>query len=39
VGTRVPADPNIREVEGGGLIDMSSAGKANGSGIMMFQKV
>jgi len=32
----VPAVPSVREVEGRGLTDMSSAGKADGDGVMMF---
>jgi len=35
----VPADPNVREAEGGGLADTRSARKADGKGVTMFQKV
>jgi len=35
----VPADPNVGKVEGGGLTDRRSAWKADGNGVMMFQKV
>jgi len=35
----VPADPNVREVEGGGLTDTRSAGMADGGGVTMFWKV
>jgi len=37
--SRVPADPNVREAEGGGLTHMRSTRKANGSGVTMFRKV
>ena len=32
-------NPNVREVEGGGLTNSRSTWKADGSGVMMFQKV
>jgi len=35
----MPADPNIREVEGGGLTNTRSAEKADRSRVTMFQKV
>jgi len=35
----VPVDPNVGEAEGGGLTDMRSARKADGSGVTMFRKV
>jgi len=35
----VPADPNVREGEGGGLADPRSARKADGSDVTMFRKV
>jgi len=34
--SRVPADPNVREREGGGLTDRRSARKADGNGVTMF---
>ena len=37
--SRVPADPNIGEGEGGGLANTRSTRKADGSGITMFRKV
>jgi len=37
--SRVPADPNVGEVEGGGLTDTRSTRKADGSGVTMFRKV
>jgi len=37
--SRVPADPNIGEGEGRGLADTRSARKADGNGVIMFQKV
>jgi len=35
----VPADPDVREAEGGGLADTRSTRKADGNGVTMFQKV
>ena len=35
----MPANPNVGEGEGGGLTDMRSARKADGSGVTMFRKV
>jgi len=32
----VPADPNVRQAEGGGLTDTRSARKADGNGFMTF---
>jgi len=37
--SRVQADPNVEEGEGGGLADTRSARKADGSGVRMFWKV
>jgi len=37
--SRVLADPNVGEVEGGGLTHMRSARKADGNGVTMFPKV
>ena len=38
--SRVPASLNVREEEqGGGLTDMRSAERADGSGVTVFQKV
>jgi len=37
--SRVPADPNVGEEEGGGLTDTRSARKADGNVVTMFQKV
>jgi len=37
--SRVPADPNVGEVESGGLTDTRSAMKADRNGVMMFRKV
>jgi len=34
----VPADPNVGEIDGGGLTDTRGAGKADGSRVMIFQK-
>jgi len=36
--SRVPADRNVGEVEGGWLTDTRSARKADGSGVTMFRK-
>ena len=35
----MPADPNVGEVEGGGLADKRSVGKADQNGVTMFPKV
>ena len=35
----MPADPNIREAEGGGLANTRSARKDDGNGVTMFRKV
>jgi len=37
--SRVPADPNVGEGEGGGLANTRSARKANANGVTIFQKV
>jgi len=34
--SRVPADPDVGEAEGGGLTDTRSARKADGNGVTMF---
>jgi len=39
VSSRVPADPNVGEGKGGGLIDTRSTRKADGNGVTMFRKV
>jgi len=36
MSSRVPADPNVREGEGRGLTDTTSARKAEGNGVTMF---
>jgi len=36
VSSRVPANPNLMEEEGGGLTDTRSARKADGCGVTMF---
>jgi len=36
--SRVLADPNVGEGEGGGLTDTRSARKADGNGVTMFRK-
>jgi len=35
----VPADPNVGEVDGGGLADTRSARKADGNGVRMFRNL
>jgi len=37
-GSRVPANPNVREAEGGGLADTRSGRKADGNGVTIFRK-
>ena len=37
--SRVPAEPNVGEEEGGGLDDTRSARKADGNTVTMFRKV
>jgi len=37
--SRVPADPNVGEVEGGGLTDTRSGEKADANGVTMSGKV
>jgi len=37
--SRVPADPDVGEAEGGGLTDMRSARKADSNVVTMFRKV